>query len=147
MAHLVELHHTWPLFEEPRRFELGHILNSAIIDMIEPADRGALNLHHAGCWECDLADDSLTWSGGVYDIFGLSRDAPITREECVTLYREDSRAKMERLRAYSIKHRRGFTVDVQIQAAVGQMRWMRLIGVPVCVGERVVRLRGLKLII
>ena len=89
----------------------------------------------------------LTWSGGVYDIFGLPRDASITREECVSYYSEESRAKMERLRDYSIKHRRGFTVDVEIRAAVGETRWMRLIAAPICDDNRAVRLHGLKLII
>jgi PAS domain-containing protein len=141
------LHHTWPLFEQPRHFELGHVLNSAIIDIIRPEAVGALNLHHAGCWECDLSDDSLTWSGGVYDIFGLPRGAKVSRRDCLSFYSEESRAKMERLRAYSIKHRRGFTVDVDIRAAVGEKRWMRLVAAPVCSGDQPVRLHGLKLIV
>src|SRR5690349_7621991 len=102
----VALKHSWPLWEQPRQFELGHVLSCAVTDVIEPVKTGALNLHHAGCWECDLSDNSLTWSGGVYDIFGLPRDARISREQCVSYYSEESRAKMERLRAYSIKHRR-----------------------------------------
>lgn len=141
------LTHSWPLWDGPRHFELGHILNCAVTDLIPPTEVGRLNLHHAGCWECDLESEGLIWSGGVYDIFGLPRNATVSRDECVALYREESRAKMERLRAYSIKHLRGFTIDVQIRAAVGENRWMRLIGAPVCEGNRAVRLRGLKLII
>ena len=141
------LEHSWPLWEQPRHFDLGLVLNSAVTDMLRPAMVGDLNLHHAGCWECDLSDNSLTWSGGVYDIFGLPRNVTISREETLPLYCEESRAKMERLRAYSIKHRRGFTLDVEIRAAVGKKRWMRLIGAPNCIGDRAVQLRGLKLII
>jgi PAS domain-containing protein len=115
--------------------------------MIQPAEIGALNVHHAGCWECDLSDNSLTWSGGVYDIFGLPRQMEIGRESAVASYCEESRAKMERLRAYSIKHRRGFTLDIEIQSAIGENRWVRLIAAPVCVADRTVRLHGLKLII
>jgi hypothetical protein len=55
---------------------------------------------------------------------------------------------MERLRAYAIKHRRGFTLDAQVRAAAaGEHRWIRLVAAPVCKGRRVVRLRGIKLII
>ncbi|HYX21203.1 MAG TPA: hypothetical protein VFA98_10205 [Thermoanaerobaculia bacterium] len=54
---------------------------------------------------------------------------------------------MERLRAYSIRSRRGFTIDVEIRSALGQCRWVRLIGAPSCIGDRPVRLHGLKLII
>lgn len=141
------LSHTWPLFEQPRHFELGHVLNSAVIDLIRPEQVGALSLHHVGCWECDLSDNSLTWSGGVYDIFGLPRGAKISRDECIAYYSEESRAKMERLRSYSIKHRRGFTVDVEIRTAAGEDRWMRLVAAPFCVEANPVRLHGLKLII
>lgn len=147
MTQPCELKHSWPLWERPRHFELGHVLNSTITDIVEPAEVGDLGVHHVGCWECDLSDNSLIWSGGVYDIFGLPRGMHIIREEATALYSEDSRAKMERLRAYSIKHRRGFTVDVQIRPAVGGCRWVRLIAAPVCVDNRAVRLHGLKLIV
>jgi PAS domain-containing protein len=143
----IALEHTWPLFEQPRHFELGHVLNCAVTDLIQPLEVGALNLHHVGCWECDLSDNSLTWSGGVYDIFGLPRKKEITREESVAYYCEESRAKMERLRAHSIKHRRGFTLDIEIRSATGENRSVRLIAAPVCIADRTVRLRGLKLII
>ena len=141
----LELTHSWPLFEQARHFELGTILNSAAIDAISPASIGALGLQHAGVWECDLSDDSLIWSGGVYDIFGLARGSKVSREEAVGLYCEESRAAMERLRAHAIKHRRGFTIDVQIRPAVGGNRWMRLIAAPLCEDDQAVRLHGLKL--
>ena len=141
------LYHSWPLFEAPRNLELGSILNCAITDALEPNELGQLGPYHAGLWECDLADNSLVWSGGVYDIFGLPRGAQVTRDEAVRLYCEHSRAAMERLRAHAIKHRRGFTIDVQIRVIGGVERRMRLIAAPVCEGDRVTRLQGLKLAI
>ena len=141
------LHHSWPIFEQARHFDLGSVLSSAVTDIVEPAQVGALGLHHAGLWECDLSDNSLIWSGGVYDIFGLPRNAKIRRDEIVALYCEESRAAMERLRAHAIKHRRSFTLDVEINAVTGGRRWMRLIGAPVCEDGRPVRLHGLKLIV
>ncbi|MGN6155915.1 MAG: PAS domain-containing protein [Sphingomicrobium sp.] len=141
----LELSHSWPLFEQPRHFELGCILNSAAIDAIVPARVGEVGLQHAGVWECDLSDNSLIWSGGVYDIFGLARGSTVTRDEAVSLYCEHSRAAMERLRAHAIKHKRGFTIDVEIRPASGNNRWMRLIAAPLCDGDQAVRLHGLKL--
>ena len=141
------LHHSWPIFEQARHFDLGSVLSCAVTDMIEPARVGELGLHHAGLWECDLSGNRLTWSGGVYDIFGLPRGSQIKRNEAVALYCEPSRAAMERLRAHAIRHRRGFTIDVEINPATGGRRWMRLIGAPVSKGGRIVRLHGLKLII
>jgi PAS domain-containing protein len=144
----LQLHHSWPLCEQRRHFELGYVLNCAVTDVIEPPEVGHLGILHAGCWECDLTDNSLIWSGGVYDIFGLPRGERVNREEAVALYREESRVVMERLRAYAIEHKRGFTLDAEILPAVGGgRRWMRLIAAPICDGQRVVRLHGLKLII
>ena len=139
------LHHSWPIFEQARHFDLGSVLSCAVTDILEPAQVGALGLHHAGLWECDLVDNELTWSGGVYDLFGLPRGVCVSRDEAASLYCEDSRAAMERLRAHAIKHRRGFTLDVEINPATGGRRWMRLIGAPVCERGRAVRLHGLKL--
>lgn len=101
-----------------------------------------------GQWECDLTDDDrLSWSDEVYDIFGIPRGVAVARHEAVALYTEGSRAAMEKLRAYAIRHRRGFTLDVEIKPARAPRRWMRLIAAPVCAGDDVVRLQGLKFIV
>ena len=143
------LHHSWPLFERERRFELGHAF--AWPDSAPVLTAGALPSelakHGVGLWSCDLADNNLTWSDGVYDIFGLPRGAHVRRDEAVALYADDSGAAMERLRAYAIKHRRGFTLDAELRPAQGGTRWMRLIAVPVCEGREVVRLHGVKRLI
>jgi PAS domain-containing protein len=141
------LTNSWPLLEQGLHFDLGCVVNSVITDGIAPAFVGEVGDFHAGCWECDLGDNSLIWSGGVYDIFGLPRGTRLTRDEAVALYAEESRAKMEALRAHAIRHRRGFTLDAEIRPAVGGTRWMRLICAPVCEGDRPVRLHGLKLLV
>jgi PAS domain-containing protein len=144
----LQLLHSWPLREEARRFEQGWILSSAAIDMLEPGEVGALAPSHAGYWECDLADNSLSWTGGIYDIFGLPRLARISRDDAAAFYVEESRAAMEKLRAHAIKHRRGFTLDAEIRAAAtGERRWIRLVAAPVCRNGRAVRLRGIKAIL
>lgn len=146
-AEPLALWHSWPVHDLERHFDLGCILNSEAIHTVHPATVGALSTHHAGCWDCDLSDNSLAWSGGVYDIFGLPRSASITRTEAASFYSERSRAAMERLRAYAIREHCGFTLDAEIHSAIGETRWIRLIAAPVCEGNRVARLHGLKLII
>jgi hypothetical protein len=138
----------WPLCDQGRHFDLGHILSSAVIDSFSPSRLGELGVHHAGLWECDLLDSSLTWSGGVYDMFGLDRELSITREKALAHYTDDCRVRLENLRSDAIRQKSGFTLDVEIRAAaVGQVRKVRLIGSPVYVGELAVRLHGVKLII
>ena len=140
------LHSGWPLYERRGQFELGSILSCPPDAVADFAVRQALGRSGAGWWECDLADNSLTWTSGVYDIFGLPLGASVTRAEALALYREESRVAMERLRSYSIAHDCGFVLDAQVRpAAGGPDRWMRLIGAPVSEDGRSVRLHGLKL--
>ena len=141
------LQSSWPLSEQGRKFELGRILDSVVVDQLVPDQVGEVGPHHAGCWECNLSDNSLIWSGAVYDLFGFARGSTISRDHAAGLYCEDSRVKMENLRRHAIDHLRGFTIDVQIQPAFAERRWMRLVAAPVCVDGRAVRLHGLKLAI
>lgn len=134
------LDHSWPLFEREQRFELGQLLDGPITTT--PPDFGSQRL--SGTWSCDLADNSLTWTDGVHDLFGLPRGVAVPRTDVVALYEEHSRARMERLRAYAIRHRRGFTIDVDICPIGGPRRTMRLIAAPVIVRREVVRLEGVK---
>ena len=80
----------------------------------------------------------------VYDLFGLPRGAALSRADVVAMYCEGSRAAMERLRAHAIAHRRGFTLDIEIGPALDRSRWIRLIAAPICEGDTVVGLHGLK---
>ena len=138
---------SWPLTQKDLYFDWGSLLSCAATDAVVPKNVGQLGVSHAGCWECDLTDESIFWSGGVYDIFGLPRGASVTRSEAVAFYAEHSRVAMERLRSDAIRHGRGFTIDAEIRPASGGERRMRLIGMPVCEEGRPVRLHGLKLIV
>jgi diguanylate cyclase (GGDEF)-like protein/PAS domain S-box-containing protein len=106
-------------------------------------DRAAL-LARIGMWECDLASDALTWTDGVYDLFGLPRGSAIDRRHIVGLYHDDSRRDMERLRAEAIRCSGTFTLDAQICTADGETRWMRLSAGVDCEDGRPVRLYGAK---
>ncbi len=151
-THPLPVHHSWPLYERERYFELGQIHGpdtlDAVADMADLSEMDRPGGLRPGWWECDLTDNNrLSWSNEVYDIFDLPRGAAVTREETAALYGEGSRAAMEKLRAYAIKHRRGFTLDVEIKPVAADRRWMRLIAAPVCVDGRIVKLQGLKLIV
>jgi hypothetical protein len=139
---------SWPLRYQSNHFDLGHILNCAVAEAIAPVETGALASQHAGLWECDLSTGSLIWSGGVYDMFGLERGVPVSRELALAHYTEDSRAKLERLRTHAFRNKLGFTIEVEIRAAaVGTPRRLRIIGAPVYEGDVAVRLHGLKLVL
>ena len=83
-------------------------------------------LARIGAWECDLASQRLTWTDGVYDLFGFRRGSELRRSATVELYHDESRRQMERLRAALIAQGRSFTMDARICTAAGEARWMRL---------------------
>jgi hypothetical protein len=134
------LHHSWPLYA------LRDHLAPVLLDDRIARDDDALAERGLGLWHCDLADNSLRWTAGVYDLFGLERGSAVPRPLAVSLYAADSRDPMERLRAYAIRHKRGFTLDVDIDQADGMGRCaMRLVAAPLLDGEGdVVALHGVK---
>lgn len=143
------LHHSWPLYEQAHHFDLGWIHRTSIRPpdrrgFAAPDNEEAMARLGVGLWRCDLADDRLTWSDAVFDLFGFPRDAAVSRVDAVARYCEGSRAAMERLRAHAIAHRRGFTLDVEIGPSLARTRWIRLVAAPVCENDRVVALQGLK---
>jgi diguanylate cyclase (GGDEF)-like protein/PAS domain S-box-containing protein len=79
-----------------------------------------------GGWEYDLRQHRLTWTDGVYDIFGLPQGMALDRAAIVEMYHDDSRVQMEALRAHLLQHGGAFTLDAQIWTANGARRWMRL---------------------
>jgi diguanylate cyclase (GGDEF)-like protein len=83
---------------------------------------------HIGIWQCNLADNSVTWTNGVYDLFEIPRDTPVTREMGLALYTEASRREMEAARARAIATCSDFALDAEIITIQGKRRWMRLTG-------------------
>jgi PAS domain-containing protein len=137
----------WPMHDRQQRFGLGRLLDCTAPALGKPASERDGGPGAIGRWECELAGNRLTWSDEVYDIFGLPRGDRVSRDEAVAHYCEHSRAVMEGLRSYAIRHNQGFIVDAEIRPRHGNRRWMRLIAVPDCVNGVVVRLRGVKQII
>lgn len=115
-----------------------------MLDSRVARDDAALAERGLGLWHCDLSDDRLNWTDGVYDIFGLERGSDVPRPIAVSLYTPDSCVAMERLRAYAIRHRRGFTLDVDIRPLSGGTCAMRLIAAPIIQQNQVVALHGVK---
>lgn len=132
------LHHSWPLDLLHEHLSPVMLNPSLARNDVALAERGL------GLWHCDLADDRLSWTAGVYDIFGFERGTPVPRPLSVSRYSVDSREAMERLRAYAIKHRRGFTLDIDIHPVDGGQCAVRLIAAPILHGDRVIGLHGVK---
>src|SRR5688572_8970149 len=63
----------------------------------------------AGTWECDLSNDSLTWSTPVFELFGIPRGIRVDRRDIVEMYTRESRMLLDRLRREALAHCGAFT--------------------------------------
>jgi diguanylate cyclase (GGDEF)-like protein/PAS domain S-box-containing protein len=79
-----------------------------------------------GAWSCDLASEQLSWTDGVFDMFGLPTDEALDREATIELYSEESRELLEQKRSQAIENRDGFTLDARIVRPDGIDRWIRI---------------------
>jgi len=104
----------------------------------------ALHGARIGAWECELETERLSWTQGVYDIFGYPQGNPLRRANIVDLYIDESRRNMELARAEVIRSGRPVTLDTEIRTWRGEKRWMRLSINAVRVGGRPVRIFGSK---
>lgn len=104
----------------------------------------AADLVSMGAWSCDLSTDELTWTPGVFDLFGFPRHIRVDRRETLEMYGAESREALERLRADAIRNRTGFTLDARIIRPDGEEKWMRLTAATRVSNGRAVMLYGMK---
>ena len=95
-------------------------------------------------WQCDLSDDSLRWTSGVFDLFGIRAGTRLDRRDTVAMYTEESRAMLERLRSDAVANRRSFTFEAQIHRVDGEIRRMRVTADVACSNGRATHLYGQK---
>ncbi len=98
----------------------------------------------ASAWSCDLSNDTLAWSRGVFELFGIAPGTKVDRRDVIGLYLDESRELMERLRREAIATCGSFTIEAQIRRIDGEPRWMRLTADVQCSGRGPVRLYGEK---
>lgn len=104
----------------------------------------AVDLVSMGAWSCDLRTDELTWTSGVFDLFGLPRHTRVDRRETLEMYGDESRNALDQLRANAIRTQTGFTLDARIIRPDGEERWMRLTAATRVSDNRSVTLYGMK---
>lgn len=79
-----------------------------------------------GAFECDLASERLSWTGGVFEIFGLPAHQSVERQHTVEMYSEESRELLQHKRSRAIDARGSFSLDASIIRPDGSERWIRI---------------------
>lgn len=96
-----------------------------------------------GLFECDLRTERLSWTHGVYELFGLPQRG-FHRGDVVELYDPASREALDALRSRAIEAAGSFTLDARITRPDGSDRWVRIVAEVEQEGGRPVRLAGTK---
>jgi hypothetical protein len=130
------------LSERPWQFAFGQVFKTKG-DLVVAAPEIPEN--EVGYWRCDIArGDLLSWTGGVYRLFGLPVGYEVDRREAIARYREGSRAILERLRSFSIDNECGFFLDAKMCGNGSGANGIRILAMPLLHEGRVVGIHGLK---
>jgi len=97
-----------------------------------------------GVWECTLADETLTWTDQIYEMFDVARDTPLVRAEVLKLYTPASLKQLEDARRRALAGLSGFHLDAEIITPKGNRRWIRLTATVECEDGVPVRIFGMK---
>ena len=128
----------------PKAFDRGSDLSvGEEANILELYDQAA-SLAAMGAWSCDIESERLAWTGGVFELFGLSPEQPLERQSIVQLYCEQSRELLERKRSHAIETGGAFSLDANIVRPDGEERWIRIKAATRSSGGRARTLYGMK---
>jgi len=129
---------------ERKAFEVGSpVSNDHFPDSLQLYDQAA-SLVPIGAWSCDLRTEQLSWTYGVFGIFGLSTDEVPDRRMTVEMYSEEARELLERKRSRAIETCSSFTLDASIIRLDGIERWIRITAATRTSNGRAATLYGMK---
>lgn len=95
-----------------------------------------------GGWMFDTKTLKGSWTEEVGRIHDLDPDVPATVELGLQFYTESSRPLIERAVKDAIEIGKPYDLVLEIISAKGNHKWVRTIGHPIVVGDKVVRVRG-----
>lgn len=95
-----------------------------------------------GSWSLDVATSKVTWSPGTYAIHGVDPSTEILLETGINYYIPEHREVITKYVEEGIAERKSWDVELQIQTAGGQVRWVRASGTPQFEGETLTHLQG-----
>ncbi len=95
-----------------------------------------------GGWEFDVATGEGYWTEEVARIHELAPQTQPSKEIGLNFYSDESRPKIERALRNTIAHGVPYDLELELNTAKGNRRWVRTIGHPVLENQKVVKVRG-----
>jgi len=95
-----------------------------------------------GSWHLDVATRKVTWSDQVRAIHEAPPEFDMTLEQLLTLYPDESRARLTDALDRAVREREPYDIEVRARTVHGREIWVRTLGEPVIEEERVVAITG-----
>jgi PAS domain S-box-containing protein len=104
--------------------------------------RATGHIAKVGGWEFDVATGEGYWTEEVARIHELDQQTQPSKEIGLNFYSDESRPKIERALLNTIEHGVPYDLELELNTAKGNRRWVRTIGHPVFENQKVVKVRG-----
>jgi PAS domain S-box-containing protein len=95
-----------------------------------------------GGWEIDPESKEVFWTDHLFDLLEFPDDEEPSLEKALDIYHEDDRPAVEDAVETALDAGEPFDMDVRYRPASGDLRWLRVQGVPETVDGDVTTLRG-----
>lgn len=100
------------------------------------------HIAHIGAWEYNPERDTLNWTDEVGRIHDLHPEEKISTEKSLSFYTDASRKRLETAIETTLAEKTPFDLELEMFSAQGKHKWVRTIGHPVVLKDRVVQVRG-----
>jgi diguanylate cyclase (GGDEF)-like protein len=94
-----------------------------------------------GAWYMDIVNNTINWTKGVYDIFGLEPESPITPEHVLYFFHSYQHRVKAAFRRCILKGT-SFSLQVEVLNTEQNPVWVRLTGHAEKQGDKIMRLTG-----
>ena len=95
-----------------------------------------------GGWEIDTETREVFWSDHLFDIFGIEADEEPPLDGALDIYHEADREMVAETVDTALDDGEPFDIETRFRRPDGEVRWLRIQGVPVVEDGRVETLRG-----
>ncbi|MGE0090304.1 MAG: transporter substrate-binding domain-containing protein [Bacteroidales bacterium] len=97
-----------------------------------------------GGWEFDVKTKEVSWTKGVYDIYGVSPDTynPSEKESDIAFYHPDDQKRLDSAFQEVLNSEKPYDLELRIISAQGTLKWIRTSGYAEIENGLVVRLYG-----
>ncbi|WP_123537480.1 PAS domain S-box protein [Halosimplex salinum] len=108
------------------------------LDLLERTERIA----DVGGWEIDPETRDVFWTEYLFELLSVDADEEPPLDEALDMYHEDDRPRIEAAVADALENGDAFDEEVRLRTGSGELRWLRLQGVPERVDGDVASFRG-----